>query len=83
MAMREGKYFSLNIGWKQWIGLGVMLAIGFLIIHFDAVIFGYVLAVLALSAFFVVVAFDIGVPKQSVDVEPVEHTESESTGRAA
>jgi hypothetical protein len=47
------------------------LAGGALVIRFEALTAGYVLATLLLSAFFVAVAFDIGVPKgASTTVEP-------------
>lgn len=85
MAMQqEGKTsVASRINWKQALGLVVILAIGYVIVHFDAIILGYVLAVLALSAFFIVVGFDIGIPKRSVDAAPVENTDAERPGRAA
>ncbi len=73
MAMQDGKYFSLNISVGQAAGLVAILVVAFLIIYFDAVILGYVLAVFALSAFFLVVGFDIGLPKKSVETAGDEY----------
>jgi hypothetical protein len=63
--MQDGKYLGWNITGRQALGVCALVALGFLVIYLDAVLVGYVLAVLALSAFFLVVGFDIGIPKEA------------------
>lgn len=83
MAMQDGKTFSLNISVKQALGVGAILLVAFVIIYFDAVILGYVLAVLALSAFFLVVGFDIGVPKRPLETAGEEYDRVKGGARDA
>ena len=49
------------------IGTAALAAIVALIVWYGAMTIGYVLMVVALSVFFLIVAFDVGVPKQSSD----------------
>jgi hypothetical protein len=73
MESKDGKFFNLNISLRQWVGIGALLAITAVVVYYDAVIFGYVAVVLALSAFFIVVGFDLGLPKGAThDVPPIE-----------
>lgn len=67
MAMQDGKNLSVSISVGQAAGLVAILVAAFLVIYFDAVILGYILAVFALSAFFLVVGFDIGLPKRPLE----------------
>jgi hypothetical protein len=50
-------------------GVGLALALPALFLYFEALTVGYVVATLLLSAFFVVVAFDIGVDRRPVVVQ--------------
>ena len=50
------------------IGIAVIAAVVVLVVSYDAMTIGYILVVAALSTFFLMVAFDIGVPKDSSDV---------------
>ena len=61
MAITDNKVLSWNVTWRQWLGIAILLTACFIVIYFGALIAGYVVATLALSAFFVVVAFDFGV----------------------
>ena len=45
-------------------GILAIVAVCFLFVYFEALVIGYVFVTLLLCAFFVVVAFDIGVPKR-------------------
>jgi heme O synthase-like polyprenyltransferase len=49
------------------IGIAALAAIVVLIVSYGAMTIGYILVVVALSVFFLIVAFDVGVPKQSSD----------------
>lgn len=53
------------------------VAFVFIVIYTNSLVVGYVVATLLLSAFFVVVAFDIGVPKQTA-AEPASDSEQGS-----
>ena len=81
MGMTDNKVLSWNISFRQWLGLAALGVFCFVIVYTESLILGYVVATLALSAFFVVVAFDIGVPKvrrieePAVPAEPVEVAE--------
>ena len=65
--------------YHHWLRLG-LAAIGafcFAIVYTESLTLGYVIATVALSAFFVVVAFDIGVSKHPLEepaapAEPIE-----------
>ena len=72
MGMTDNKVLSWNITWKQWLGLATLGVFTFIIVYTESLIIGYVIATVALSAFFVVVAFDIGVPKVRRLEEPAE-----------
>jgi hypothetical protein len=73
MESKDGKFLNLSISLRQWLGIGALLAITAVVVYYDAVIFGYVAVVLALSAFFLVVGFDLGLPKGAThDVQPLE-----------
>lgn len=50
------------------VGIGLVFAVTVSIVYFNAMKTGFVLLVAALCIFFIVVAFDIGVPKNSTDV---------------
>jgi hypothetical protein len=67
VALSDNKVISGRISLKQVLGLGSILAFCFLFVYFDALVVGYVIAVAALSAFYLVVAFDIGLPKSRAD----------------
>jgi hypothetical protein len=71
MGMTDNKVLSWNITLKQWLGLAAIGLFSFVIVYTESLILGYVVATLALSAFFVVVAFDIGVPKARRLDEPL------------
>jgi hypothetical protein len=81
MGMTDNKVLSWNITWKQWLGLAALGAFCFVIVYTESLTLGYVIATLALSAFFFVVAFDIGVPKQRRLEEPAEPVEVEADAR--
>ena len=50
------------------LGIAVIAAIEGLIVSYGAMTIGYILVVVVLSTFFLIVAFDVGVPKRSSDV---------------
>ena len=82
MGMTDNKVLSWNITWKQWLGLAAIGAFCFAIVYTESLTLGYVIATVALSAFFVVVAFDIGVSKHPLEepaapAEPIEPIEQE------
>jgi hypothetical protein len=65
MGMTDNKVLGWNINLGQFLGLiaiatGVVLAV-----WTDSLIIGYVVMTLALCAFFLVVAFDVGAPKRA------------------
>lgn len=69
---REVKVARQRVDGRQAAVVGIVLALAFVVIYFDMIVLGYVVAVVTLSAFFVVVAFDIGVPRRSLAAAPAE-----------
>jgi len=67
MGMTDNKVLSWNITWKQALGIVVLGVFCFVIVYTESLTLGYVIATVALSAFFVIVAFDIGVPKRRLE----------------
>ena len=59
---------------RQIAAVAVVFLLGSLFIYFEAIIAGFVVAVLVLSAFFIVVAFDVGIPKDRASQQA--HAES-------
>ena len=64
MALTDNKIFGGNIGIWQLVGLVALAALVFLAIATDSLVIGYVVMTLALCAFFIIVAFDIGAPRR-------------------
>lgn len=64
MAITENKSSGWNVNPKQLIGLGVVLAIIVVAVATDSLVIGYVGMTLVLSAFFLVVAFDVGLDRR-------------------
>ena len=62
MAITDNKTFGFNITWQQAVGLLLVLAVVFLAIYTNSLVIGYTVMSLVLCAFFVVVAFDLGIP---------------------
>jgi hypothetical protein len=60
MAITDNKTFGWNINLKQFGGLVLIGAVVVLAIWSDSLVIGYTLMTLVLCAFFMVVAFDIG-----------------------
>jgi hypothetical protein len=76
--MQDGKTFGWNVNGKQALGLCAFLVVGYRIVHCEALVFGYGLAGRALSAFFMIVAFDIGVARQpKPEALPIEAPEAD------
>jgi len=63
MAITDNKTFGWNINLKQAGGLAVVGAVVVLAIWTDSLVIGYVGMTLVLCAFFMAVAFDIGLTK--------------------
>ncbi len=80
MAITDNKTFGWNINWKQALGLVAILVVVFLAIHFDSLVLGYTAMTLVLCAFFLVVAFDVGVTP-SRKTEPPSNDVPDGTAR--
>ena len=65
MGMTDNKTFGWNISLAQFLGLIVIAAGVVLAVWTDSLVIGYVVMTLALCAFFLVVAFDIGAPHRT------------------
>jgi hypothetical protein len=63
LAITDNRTLSWNINLKQFLGLVALFALCFVAIYTNSLVIGYVVVTLALCAFFLVVAFDVGVPK--------------------
>jgi hypothetical protein len=74
MAITDNKTFGWNINWQQAVGLLAILVIVFLAIYTNSLVIGYTVMSLVLCAFFVVVAFDVGLPGsgRTAPAEPVD-----------
>ena len=64
MAIADNKSSGWNISLAQVLGLAAIAAFVVLAVWTDSLVIGYVVMTLALCAFFLVVAFDIGSPKR-------------------
>ena len=69
-----------RISAKQLAGLAAVVVACAAFVYFEALVVGYVFVTLLLCAFFVVVAFDIGVPKRTARAEEAD---VDQTDRAA
>ena len=65
MGISDNKAFGWNISLYQALGLAVITAGVVLAVWTDSLVIGYVVMTLALCAFFLAVAFDIGLPKRT------------------
>ena len=65
MGISDNKTFGSNISLYQALGLVVIAAGVVLAVWTDSLVIGYVVMTLALCAFFLAVAFDVGVPKRA------------------
>ena len=85
--MEDNKTFSFNIGLKQLIVILAIFALCFVAIYTNALVIGYVLVTLALCAFFLAVAFDVGVKRRAQSPRPAEQvspsTAQRPSGRSA
>lgn len=63
MALTEKRSLTSGSNFKQYLGVFVLLAIVVVAVATDSLIIGYVGMTLVLCAFFLVVAFDIGLKK--------------------
>lgn len=63
MGMHDDKVLTWNVSWKQAAGLAAVFALCFAVIYFEALVIGFTVVTIALSVFFVMVGFDIGLPK--------------------
>jgi hypothetical protein len=81
MGMQDGKLFGWNVNARQAVGLVALVGLAYLIVSFDALVIGYVIMVVALSTFFIVVAYDIGIPKQPTpEMRDTEASDDEGLG---
>ena len=64
MAITDNKTFGWNISLMQLLGVVAVAAVVVLAVWTDSLVIGYVVMTLALCAFFLVVAFDIGAAPQ-------------------
>ena len=65
MGISDNKTFGWNISLYQMLGL-IVIAVGVVLaVWTDSLVIGYVVMTLALCAFFLAVAFDVGVPKRA------------------
>jgi hypothetical protein len=65
MGISDNKAFGWNISLGQALGLAVVAAGVVLAVWTDSLVIGYVVMTLALCAFFLAVAFDLGAPKRA------------------
>ena len=65
MGMTDNKVLGWNINLGQFLGLIAIAAGVVLAVWTDSLVIGYVVMTLALCAFFLAVAFDVGVPKRT------------------
>jgi hypothetical protein len=65
MGISDNKTFGWNISLGQALGLVVIAAGVVLAVWTDSLVIGYVVMTLALCAFFLAVAFDLGAPKRT------------------
>ena len=78
MAITDNKTFGWNISLPQVLGLVAVAAVVVLAVWTDSLVIGYVVMTLALCAFFLVVAFDIGTapPRRATSADAADERQS-------
>lgn len=81
MPITDNKTFGWNINVKQFLGLLAVAVIVVVAIATDSLVIGYILMTLVLCAFFLIVAYDIGLKRPDSHAGAVD--EGAEAGRSA
>jgi hypothetical protein len=82
MAITDSKSSGWNVSLPQILGVAGVLAVVVAAVWTDSLVLGYTAMTLALCAFFMIVAFDIGVRKPGAEPAAAAAPEGRAEGRA-